>query len=341
MVHECLFRLHKDDKLGFGRSLDDILIFYRQEWEELWDENVHIIQAGLTQDHFKSRGERYIRDYHQRYIESLRDVINIISLEEKSMMDLPDGNQFFVIIDRLSRVGNDFTVCDYKTSTTLLDLQEAFEDRQLAMYALWVKEKFPDVGRVIQQWQMLHYNKVLEIEHRVEELEGFRENVVRKISEIENCTDFSPSRSKLCEYCEYKSICPEMVSLLKMKDSRADPLIGEDSAKLVDELQIIEETLKMAKQRKTELEKGLIRLSEDSGSDVIQGSKATANITLYDVVEMPEHYTEFLIEHGLLAKYGCVSSSKVRSSVLKGTADPLIVNTVQRTTEKKVRLIRR
>jgi hypothetical protein len=260
----------------------------------------------------------------------------VVSLEEKNLMELPDGNKFYVIIDRLSCHGDNYLVCDYKTSTTLPTAQEAVNDRQLAMYALWVRMNHPEAGRVVQQWHMLHFDKVVEVEHSKEELMSCRSEVVERIAEIEGCSDFPPSCSKLCDYCEYRDICPEFAPA---KGGDHSPVAVEtpDLDKLVDELHSINERLECMTRRKKDIEQQLLQYSDRSGAREIFGSKAVASIVPYEGVKMPEHYTEFLIEHGLLAKYGCVSSSRVRSAVLKGTADPLILNTVRRTTEMRVR----
>ncbi|NLX46903.1 MAG: PD-(D/E)XK nuclease family protein, partial [Euryarchaeota archaeon] len=174
--------------------------------------------------------------------------------------------------------------------------------------------------------------------HDMEQLRSVREGVIAKIAEIESCSDFPPMPSKLCDYCEYRDICPEFA--LPMGACDHAPVAGEGVGLdiLVDELRSIDETLEYMMQRKKDIEQQLLQYSDRSGAQEIFGSTAIVIIVPFETVKMPEHYTEFLIEHGLLAKYGCVSSSKVRSAVLKGTADPLILNTVRRSTEKRVKL---
>ncbi|NMB66717.1 PD-(D/E)XK nuclease family protein, partial [Candidatus Woesearchaeota archaeon] len=57
-------------------------------------------------------------------------------------------------------------------------------------------------------WHFLAYDNEIIIRKNKEELEKIKDELIKLIKEIENTTNFPPNPSKLCNWCEYKDICP-------------------------------------------------------------------------------------------------------------------------------------
>ena len=55
--------------------------------------------------------------------------------------------------------GGLFEVHDYKTNMTLARQEELDQDRQLAMYSLWVREQFSDFKKVRLVWHFVAFDK--------------------------------------------------------------------------------------------------------------------------------------------------------------------------------------
>ena len=127
-------------------------------------------------------GIKFVTDYYNRM--KPFDQLTILGLETTDRMTLPDGNQWHVRIDKLAcdKEGNYF-VCDYKTNARMKDQEEADADRQLALYSIWVKDKFEDVKSVKLIWHMLAFDKDAVSERTDKQLEKLQQEIMNKIPE--------------------------------------------------------------------------------------------------------------------------------------------------------------
>ncbi len=75
---------------------------------------------------------------------------------------------------------------------------------------MWVKDKFLDAKSIKLVWNFLATDEEKVSVRTDEELIEMKKMIEGKIKEIENCIEYPATTSKLCDYCEYKSICPEL-----------------------------------------------------------------------------------------------------------------------------------
>ena len=216
MVHRSLEDLYKRKKSKKRVSKESLIKFYRDTWEKNYSEDIRIVKEDLTADNYRKMGESFLIDYYRTY--EPFDQLTILGLATTDRMFLPDGNQWHVRIEKFAcdDEGN-YQVIDYKTNAMWKDQQEADEDRQLAMYSIWVKNKFKDAKSVKLVWNMLAFNKEVVSERSDEELKNLQNEIVAKIKEIENAKEFPRNVTKLCDYCGYKHICPSFSHQQQLK----------------------------------------------------------------------------------------------------------------------------
>lgn len=204
-VHEVLEKLYTDlqnDKLD---TLEELLEYYEAIWDFKWHEG--IINSSRFDDFIHhDDGVRCIEEYYKRFYPF--DQLVIIGLETDEKLELPDGNTWSVRIDKFAFKGDAFYVCDYKTGNRMKSQYDADTDRQLAMYAAWVRKKYGKDKKVKLLWHMLKFDRDVESERSNFELERTIDNVVKEIREIEHCKDWSPQESILCNWCVYRHKCP-------------------------------------------------------------------------------------------------------------------------------------
>ena len=205
IVHKALEKLHQEHKNGVTKLI--LFDFYRKCWEEEYDPKIIVPRKMLTAEDYKKMGMIFIRDYYDSH--PFSEDLQIIALETQDTITLPDGSQWHVRIDKLAcdKQGN-YYVCDYKTSKTMKVQEEADKDRQLAMYSIWVRDKFKEAKSVKLVWHMLAFKDEVISERTDEQLKALQEEIVGKIKEIENAKEFPANVSPLCNWCIYKDICP-------------------------------------------------------------------------------------------------------------------------------------
>jgi len=209
LVHQTLEKLYKDKKFKKVVSRSTLLKFYKDLWAKEYSDDILVAKSdqGLTSENYRKMGIKFIEDYYNKY--KPFDQLIILGLETQDRMTLPDGNQWHVRIDKLAcdSEGN-YYVCDYKTNARMKDQGEADADRQLALYSIWVKDKFKDAKSVKLVWHMLAFNKEAVSERSDEQLEKLQQDVCDKIKEVESATEFPRNQTGLCNYCVYKEMCP-------------------------------------------------------------------------------------------------------------------------------------
>jgi RecB family exonuclease len=103
---------------------------------------------------------------------------------------------------------NIFEIHDYKTGS-LKSQKELDEDRQLAIYSLGIRESFKNTQKIKLVWHFFEGDKELTSERTIEQLQILRNEILNLIKRIEMTKEFLTNKSNLCNWCEYKTKCPE------------------------------------------------------------------------------------------------------------------------------------
>src|SRR3989344_5887369 len=218
-VHETLEKLYTDKKFKKLVSKATLLKFYNDICEKEYSDDILVVKQGLTAENYRKMGLKFIGDYYDKY--KPFDQLTILDIETQDRMTLPDGSQWHVRIDKFAcdNKGN-YYVMDYKTNASMKDQEEADSDRQLAMYSIWVKDKFKDAKSVKLVWHMLAFNKEAISERTDEQLKKLEEEIIILIKKIEQATkenDFPTNVTALCDYCGFKSQCPSFKHKLEIE----------------------------------------------------------------------------------------------------------------------------
>ena len=268
-------------------------------------------------------GLKFIEDYYDKY--KPFDQLTILGLETQDRMTLPDGNQWHVRIDKLAcdNEGN-YYVCDYKTNARMKDQEEADADRQLALYSIWVKDKFKDAKSVKLVWHMLAFNKEAVSERTDEQLEKLQQEVCDKIKEIESATEFPRNQTGLCNYCVYKEMCPSFKHEVELEKKDVKKFKEDEGVKLVDEYSEIKTKLAELKEKEDEIVGKIIDYAKQFEVDVVYGSNRKCSVKEIEKCLIPEDKEAFITllrDKGLYETYSMICYPKINSGVIKGEID--------------------
>ncbi|MBU0962570.1 MAG: PD-(D/E)XK nuclease family protein [Nanoarchaeota archaeon] len=335
MVHQTLEFLYKNKKFKKRVAKNILIKFYRDLWKKNYSDDILIVKAdkeNVDAENYRKMGEKFVSDYYDRM--KPFEQITILGLETTDRMTLPDGNQWHVRIDKLGcdSKGNYF-VCDYKTNSRMKDQEEADEDRQLALYSIWVKDKFKDAKSVKLIWHMLAFNKDAVSERTDKQLEKLQKEVCEKIKEIENAKEFPRNRTALCDYCVYKEICPSFkheAELEKIEDVKK--FKQDEGVKLVDEYSEIKMKLGELKKQDEEFREKLIAYAKQFDVDYIYGSNKKCSVKEFEKIVLPEDKEELIKlmkKKGVYEDFVMLNYMRLNSGVIKGGVDDEIKKLVE------------
>src|ERR1019366_8980235 len=238
-VHEALEKLYRDLKMGKLAALEDVLGFYEREWEKAWHGKVDVVRAGITPGHYFALGKQCLTDYYKRFHPFSQG--RTLGLEERIEMKLKDGEKTYAVqgyIDRLTWVPETETyeIHDYKTGATVPTQEDADQDRQLALYQLGIMHRWPDAKHFKLIWHYLATDKDIISSRTQADLSALEKDVVDVIHQIEEEAKlgrWEVRTSRLCDWCEYKPICPAWKHPAQMENLPPNEYLQNTGVQLV------------------------------------------------------------------------------------------------------------
>lgn len=339
VVHRTLQKLYSELQYQKLNKLKELLDFYNQTWEKEFSESILIVKKEFTAENYRKMGENYLTLYYERY--NPFDQMTILGLETEERMTLSDGNEYHVRIDKLACKGDTYYVCDYKTNSRMKDQDDVDSDRQLAMYSIWVKDKYRDAKKVVLLWHMLAFDKDVTSERNEIQLQKLMQEVVDTIKEMESCKEWPTKVSALCDYCVYKNICPSFKHEAELELKTVREFKEDDGVKMVDEYAEIDTQLTVLEKRKEELRNELIIFTTQKELDVVYGSNKKVSVKPFDKIVYPEdmeHFVELLKEKEIYGSVVMLCYPKLNSLIINKRVDPEIIEQVRTETSHRITL---
>jgi len=325
MVHRTLHKLYLDLQHGKLCKKEELLLYFDSIWDKNWDDKILINKKEYD---YKELGKKFVTDYYEHY--KPFNHLRTLGLETEERFDLSNGDKYHIRMDRLAcdKEGN-YYICDYKTNNKLKAQEELDEDRQLAMYSLWVRKNFKDCKSVKLVWYFLAFDKEMVSERSEEQVAQLKAQTEALIQEIVSCTEFPVTTSNLCSWCVYKSICPAW----KHEFMAEERIVGEE---LVDRYVQALAKKKGAEEEASKLKDQIVLYAVKHKLSAVLGTEKRAKVTPFKKVVLPDNFKELLKEKGIYDEYSMLSHFKLQSAILKGQLDKELVKKVEKVEEYKV-----
>ena len=306
-VHETLEKLYQDLKFQKENSLDGLLSYLHEIWEKNWDDSIVIVKEEYGPDNYLKMAEKFISDYYNRYQPFNQG--KTIALEDRIIINLDkNGNyQLQGYIDRLVEVKDGFyEIHDYKTNSRLPINDYIKNDRQLALYMIGVKNNYPDVKNVKLIWHFLAFDKEIDSTRTNEELENLKKDTIELIQNVESEERFPTNSSRLCDWCEFKTICREWSHLFKLEGKPKNEYLNDDGVQLVNRYAELKNKKKQTEldiyAELEKLEEAIKHFAEKEDVDVVFGSKNKVRIKESEQLKFPSKNSKERLELERLLK---------------------------------------
>lgn len=158
----------------------------------------------------------------------LRDAIaewdkdgEIKSIEWQIKQDLPDGSGFIGYADRVDRLNEDtLEIRDYKNTMKVTDPEYLENDIQVNMYAYFARETWPWARKIVASHQHPnHGGQTVKVNLTDASISEAVDRFMSTIEMIETEEEWEPRKSRRCDWCDYKEVCPAWTVVKPEPDS--------------------------------------------------------------------------------------------------------------------------
>ncbi len=228
--------VHSSLKYLFERTplyptLDQVVDFFRNIWA---DKKTSIAfkdkDAANAEEILKEKEKEGVTLIEKFYKKNQPWNFNAVDLESHFEVLLVDPEQkkehtLAGKIDRIDKIDSEdvYEIIDYKTSKKMPGQKEVDNDLQLSVYHLALRDRWPHVSPEkikLSLYYLKHGEKISTLRDE-EQLQKTKKNILNSINDIEkrieNNYDFPPYPSGLCDYCDYREICPMWRHLYERK----------------------------------------------------------------------------------------------------------------------------
>lgn len=298
-VHQTLKKLYDDLVMVKIDSLDEISEYYDSQWEKNWGEHIKIRKKEYDIQHYHSLGKKCVRDYYRKYFPFDRD--KTLGLEMKIDICLDDTEKYKLqgVIDRLAQLPDGkYEIHDYKTTTkggNCPSQSEIDSDRQLALYQIGLSQRWKDVKEVDLVYHFLAFDKELKTYRSKEGLEKLKEETIELIDKIEKAkteNDFPARVSALCDWCEYRHICPEQKHLYMVESLPVNEYIRDDGVQLVNEYIKLKNQQKDMELEMEKLREAVFEFAQRENLRAIRGSEYKLRIKMEEKETLPSQASD-------------------------------------------------
>ncbi|MFI5361117.1 MAG: RecB family exonuclease [Elusimicrobiota bacterium] len=295
-VHAAFEELYGLVSGGKVPTTAEVSALYDKALDAEWDETVQLKDARFTREDWRKVGRDCVELYCKEHAPFGED--RTVAVEKRVGFPLEvEGREYRIegFVDRLSLAPDGaFEIHDYKTAKSLPNQEHADADWQLALYELAVRREWPDAREVRLKWHYVRHGKTLTSVRDAAARARLREDVAATIARIKHDHEFVPNPGPLCDWCEYRDLCPvfahpEKIAALPPEERRRD-----DGVRLVAELADVEAKrrklkgdLKALDLEKSGLDERLADFAEALGVTTVAGENAEASVTVKDETHLP------------------------------------------------------
>lgn len=287
-VHDTLKKCYDDVRRAKVDTLDELLAHYEKLWSTNWHDEIVITRKDLTADHYRNLGRKILEGYYKHHAPFDEDITLGTELNLNFSIDDEGKYRLTGFIDRLARTPDGTVwIHDYKTGAYLPAQAEADRDRQLALYQMGVRKRWPDMKDISLVWHYLAFDFDLVSTRTEEALSRLCDDTCRLIDRIEADATFSPRESALCDWCSYPDLCPLRKHTVLVDSLPPDKYLSEPGVVLVNRFAELKEKSSALETEMEEVRSALVEYARRENAAIVKGSGRQARIRFDTRLKFP------------------------------------------------------
>ncbi len=287
-VHGALEQLYKNLRFEKPVTLEGVVAEYQRDWDAQWHDGIVIVREEVGPSEYFKMGHRAITDYYQRYHPFNQS--KTLGLEYRITLELDSAGKYTLqgFVDRLSQPSDGVLwIHDYKARGMLPTQPELDEDRQLAFYQMAVEKLWPDTQEVVLIWHYLLFDREFRSRRTTSDLAALRDETIALIDEIESASVFPTKQSGLCNWCEYRPICPLFKHLYETTPLPKNEYMKEEGVALVSQFMALQSEADKIKSEIEQVKEAMVAYAQTKKVDILYNKTHKVRVRVYPNITFP------------------------------------------------------
>jgi putative RecB family exonuclease len=153
--------------------------------------------------------------------------------------------------------------------------------------------------------------------------------VLGQIGHIESRTDFPTKTSNLCDWCDFKPLCPAFRHLFDLEATKTPAYAAHELSELVDRYVEVADEMAALGGEKERLAAEIVRRADEAGLEQVFGASTSCKVYRYSGASMPgrdepgrDEVEAILRESGEWERYASLSPVSLAKAYDAGELDP-------------------
>ena len=324
-VRNTIHRFSKARILGDRMKEDKVLDVF---WSE-WDSAVAKVYNPIREDTmgYIRIGEKCIRNFIRQ--SSRFGAVDIVASRMEGTVELPGKNSIAITIEEVGRRGTTAYITRYVTDPEVMSKEQLEDDLEMRVCALWAMDNL-SAREVVMRWSFLVADLCTDVTAYRGDCERAATLVSQQISQISSSKDPLPRESDYCQICPYQSRCPRFLHELSVRKSGPDEGVEltNQYLELESKKQALRNRIELLDAEQDALKARIVSFADSNGYMSLVGDEGKILIRHESKAELPQDKTQVIKRLKETGEYDSISMpnySRLRSDVVKGTADPIII----------------
>ncbi|MDI6848929.1 MAG: PD-(D/E)XK nuclease family protein [Candidatus Saccharicenans sp.] len=346
--HEAMEKLYSELRFR-TMTLDEVKAFYESQWKKNFHDKVVVVRPERTPDDYFRLGLKFIEDYYRHYFPFNQN--RVLGLEQFIEIEL-EGKRRYILqgyVDRIDLTPDGvIEIHDYKTGSGLPEQAQADADRQLALYQLGVKKKWPWAEKFRLVWHYVAFDLEISSTRTPENLEELKKQIVAAIERIEEARaagDFPPHESLLCNWCSFWDYCPLKKHQAKLEELPANEYLTEEGVVLVNKYIEFLNQKKRAEEELEKLREAIIAYAEKNALSKVVGSDFHVTLSRQERLRLPNAGDEkrvllenLIREAGLWDRLSSLDRFALEKAIKLGQLDSRLLDRLKELVTKETQI---
>lgn len=310
--------------LGYRLKDEKVLESFWKNWDANYPKVYNPVKDDAMQ--YIRVGEKCMKNFV--YQSTRFGAADIVASDMEGTLSLPGKNEIAISIQEVGRRGSTAYITRYVTDAQVSSQQELMNDLEMRVSALWAMDNL-GARETVMRWVFLVQSVTTELTANKPDCQEATRQVSFMMDDMKSLKEHIPRESDYCPLCPYLSRCPRFLHELSTKESGPDKgtELADRYLEYEKKKQALKNRIEVLDAEQDALKAEIVAYADSRGYMSLKGEEGKILIRHERKAELPSDKTQLIARLKETGQYDSLSMpnySRIRSDIVKGTADPEI-----------------